>query len=236
MNEIIDFFVEPYKTATSLNIILEFIAATFGVVSVVFAKRENILVYPTGIISTGIYVYLLSQWNLYGDLIINIYYTLMSIFGWYMWSKIIDDKQNHIPISKTTLTDKAKAFGIFAFTSIFVIFVYRYYNVMPNHLGFSESLDFAYTNLTSGNIDDFRMATPFLDTFTTGIFFAAMWLMALKKIENWSLWIIGNIVSIPLYFAKGYGFTGIQYLIFLVLAIQAYKQWKKSLDNNLQTA
>jgi len=235
MNEIIDFFVEPYKTATSLYIILEFIAATFGVVSVVFAKRENILVYPTGIISTGIYVYLLSQWNLYGDLIINIYYTLMSIFGWYMWSKIIDDKQNHIPISKTTLTDKAKAFGIFAFTSIFVIFVYRYYNVMPNHLGFSESLDFAYTNLTSGNIDDFRMATPFLDTFTTGIFFAAMWLMALKKIENWALWIIGNIVSIPLYFAKGYGFTGIQYLIFLVLAIQAYKQWKKSLDNNLQT-
>jgi nicotinamide mononucleotide transporter len=235
MNEIIDFFVEPYKTATSLNIILEFIAATFGVVSVVFAKRENILVYPTGIISTGIYVYLLSQWNLYGDLIINIYYTLMSIFGWYMWSKIIDDKQNHIPISKTTLTDKAKAFGIFVFTSIFVIFVYRYYNVMPNHLGFSESLDFAYTNLTSGNIDDFRMATPFLDTFTTGIFFAAMWLMALKKIENWALWIIGNIVSIPLYFAKGYGFTGIQYLIFLVLAIQAYKQWKKSLDNNLQT-
>jgi len=235
MNEIIDFFVEPYKTATSLYIILEFIAATLGVVSVVFAKRENILVYPTGIISTGIYVYLLSQWNLYGDLIINIYYTLMSIFGWYMWSKIIDDKQNHIPISKTTLTDKAKAFGIFAFTSIFVIFVYRYYNVMPNHLGFSESLDFAYTNLTSGNIDDFRMATPFLDTFTTGIFFAAMWLMALKKIENWALWIIGNIVSIPLYFAKGYGFTGIQYLIFLVLAIQAYKQWKKSLDNNLQT-
>ena len=235
MNEIIDFFIEPYKTATTLNIILEFVAATFGVISVVFAKRENILVYPTGIISTGIYVYLLSQWSLYGDLIINIYYTLMSIFGWYMWSKIIDDKQNHIPISRTTFEDKIKAIGIFAFTSVFVIFVYRYYNVMPNTLGFSESINFAYTNLTSGHIDGFRMATPFLDTFTTGIFFAAMWLMALKKIENWTLWIIGNIVSIPLYFAKGYGFTGIQYLIFLILAIQAYKQWKKSLDNNRQT-
>jgi len=235
MNEIIDFFIEPYKTATTLNIILEFVAATFGVISVVFAKRENILVYPTGIISTGIYVYLLSQWSLYGDLIINIYYTLMSIFGWYMWSKIIDDKQNHIPISRTTFADKIKAIGIFAFTSVFVIFVYRYYNVMPNTLGFSESINFAYTNLTSGHIDGFRMATPFLDTFTTGIFFAAMWLMALKKIENWTLWIIGNIVSIPLYFAKGYGFTGIQYLIFLILAIQAYKQWKKSLDNNRQT-
>ena len=236
MNDILDFFIEPYKTATSLNIILEFIAATFGVISVVLAKRENILVYPTGIISTGIYVYLLSQWNLYGDLIINIYYTLMSIFGWYMWSKVIDEKQNHISISKTTFKDKIKAFGIFAFTSIFVIIVYRYYNVIPNDLSFSESINFAYTNLTSGHIEDFRITTPFLDTFTTGIFFAAMWLMALKKIENWILWILGNIVSIPLYFAKGYGFTGIQYLIFLVLAIQAYIQWKKSLNNNHQTA
>jgi len=236
MNEIIDFFIEPYTTATTLNIILEFVAATFGVISVIFAKRENILVYPTGIISTGIYVYLLSQWNLYGDLIINIYYTLMSVFGWYMWSKIIDDKKNHIPISKTNTKDKLKAFGIFAFTSIFVILVYRYYNVMPNHLGLIESLNFAYTNLTSGSIEDFRIAVPFLDTFTTGIFFAAMWLMALKKIENWTFWIFGNIVSIPLYFVKGYGFTGIQYFIFLILAIQAYKQWKKSLNKNQQTA
>ena len=236
MNELVNFFIEPYKTATTLNIILEFVAATFGVISVIFAKRENILVYPTGIISTGIYVYLLSQWNLYGDLIINIYYTLMSVFGWYMWSKIIDDKKNHIPISRTNINDKFKAFGIFVFTSIFVIFVYRHYNVMPNHFGFSESLNFAYTNLTSGSIEDFKTAVPFLDTFTTGIFFAAMWLMALKKIENWTLWIIGNIVSIPLYFVKGYGFTGIQYFIFLILAIQAYKLWKKSLNNNQQTA
>ena len=232
MNELVDFFIEPYKTATTLNIILEFVAATFGVISVIFAKRENILVYPTGIISTGIYVYLLSQWNLYGDLIINIYYTLMSVFGWYMWSKTIVDKKNHIPISRTNINDKFKAFGIFVFTSIFVIFVYRHYNVMPNHFGFSESLNFAYTNLTSGSIEDFKTAVPFLDTFTTGIFFAAMWLMALKKIENWTLWIIVNIVSIPLYFVKGYGFTGIQYFIFLILAIQAYKLWKKSLNNN----
>lgn len=235
MNSIVDFFTEPYRTATALNIILEFIAASFGVASVLFAKRENILVYPTGIISTGIYVYLLSQWDLYGDLIINIYYTLMSIFGWYMWSKVIDDKKNHIPISRTNKTDKLKAFGIFLFTSVFVIVVYRYYNVMPNTLNFTESINYAVSNLTSGSIEDFRKATPFIDTFTTGIFFAAMWLMALKKIENWTLWIIGNIASIPLYFVKGYGFTGIQYLIFLILAILAYNQWKKSLNNNQQT-
>jgi nicotinamide mononucleotide transporter len=236
MKEILDFFLEPYQTATTLNIILEIIAASFGVISVIFAKRENILVFPTGIISTGIYVYLLSQWNLYGDLIINMYYTLMSLFGWYMWSKVIDSQKNHIPISRTSTLDKVKATGIFIFTAIFVIAVYRYYNVMPNSLGFSESVHFAYSNITSGNLEDFRKATPFLDTFTTGMFFAAMWLMALKKIENWTLWIVGNVVSIPLYFVKGYGFTGIQYFIFLILAIQAYFIWKKSLNNNQQTA
>lgn len=236
MNELIDFFLEPYRTASALNIVLEFLAASFGVASVLFAKKENILVYPTGIVSTGIYVYLLSQWNLYGDLIINIYYTLMSVFGWYMWSKVIDDKKNHIPISRTTTKDKFKAIGIFLFTSIFVIIVYRYYNVMPNSLNFTESINYAFSNLTSGNLEKFREATPFIDTFTTGIFFAAMWLMALKKIENWTLWILGNIASIPLYFVKGYGFTGVQYFIFLILAILAYKQWRINLNKNQQTA
>ncbi|MFT6756079.1 MAG: nicotinamide mononucleotide transporter [Urechidicola sp.] len=230
MSEIIDFFIEPYRTASALNIALEFIAAFFGVISVFYAKKENILVFPTGIISTVIYVYLLSQWNLYGDLIINIYYTIMSVYGWYMWSKIIDNDKNHIPISRTTKSDKIKAFGIFIFTSIFVIIVYRYYNVIPSNLGFTESINYAINKLTSRNLTNFREGTPYLDTFTTGIFFAAMWLMANKKIENWTLWIAGNIVSIPLYFVKGYGFTGIQYSIFLILAILGYRQWKKNLD------
>lgn len=236
MNELLDFFIEPYKNATAINIVLEFTAAFFGVISVIYAKRENILVFPTGIISTAIYVYLLSQWNLYGDLIINIYYTIMSLYGWYMWRKIIDDEKHHIPISRTTSTDKLKTLGIFLFTSVFVVIVYRYYNVMPNSLGLTDSVSYAYENMTSGSLEDFRKITPYLDTFTTGIFFAAMWLMANKKIENWTFWIAGNIVSIPLYFIKGYGFTGIQYSIFLILAFQGYLAWKKSLNKSLQTS
>ena len=231
MNELLDFFIEPYKNAETLNVIFELIAAFFGVLSVFYAKKENILVFPTGIISTALYVYLLSKWNLYGDLIINIYYTIMSIYGWYMWSKIIDTEKNHIPISRTNASDKLKALGIFLFTSVFVIVVYRYYNVMPNELSLSESVRFASVNMFSGSLESFRKITPFLDTFTTGIFFAAMWLMANKKIEHWVLWIAGNIVSIPLYFVKGYGFTGIQYTIFLILAIQGYIAWRKSLDS-----
>ncbi len=231
MSDLIQFFLEPYQTATTFNIILEFLAALFGVISVFYARKENILVFPTGIISTAIYVYLLSQWTLYGDLIINVYYTLMSVYGWYMWHKVIDDKHAHIAISRTNTSDKLKAFAIFLFTSIFVIVVYRYYDVMPNHLNFTESVAYAWQHLSSGKLEDFRMATPFLDTFTTGIFFAAMWLMANKKIENWTLWIVGDVVSIPLYFVKGYGFTGIQYAIFLGIAIMAYFSWRKAIEN-----
>ncbi len=235
METLYNFFLEPYQEATTLNIILELIAALFGIISVIYAKRENILVFPTGIISTGLYVYLLSQWNLYGDLIINIYYTLMSIYGWVMWSRITST-DNMLLITRTNKNDKLKTFGIFLFTSVFVIVVYRYYNVMPNKLGFSDSINFAITNMTSGSLEDFRKITPFLDTFTTGIFFAAMWLMANKKVESWLFWIIGNIVSIPLYFIKGYGFTGVQYTFFLILAFQGYALWKKSLNKpKLQT-
>lgn len=231
--DFIKFFLEPYYNASILNISLEFIAAFFGVLSVFFAKKENILVFPTGILSTGLYVYLLSQWNLYGDLIINIYYTLMSIYGWYMWSKVIDEEKNQIPITKSNKKDKLKAFGIFSFTSVFVIVVYRYYNVMPNELSFGESISYAYEKITSGTLTEFRKATPYMDTFTTGAAFAAMWLMANKKLENWTFWIIVNIVSIPLYFVKGYGFTGIQYGIFLVLAVLGYIEWKKKLKNGV---
>ncbi|MCV6630078.1 MAG: nicotinamide riboside transporter PnuC [Flavobacteriaceae bacterium] len=208
MNPIFEFFLTPYKEATTFNIVLEITAVVFGIASVWFAKKESIWVYPTGIISTAIYVYICYQFTLYGDLIINVYYTLMSIYGWYMWAKLVGDQ--HIPITKCNQLDWMKTLGIFISTAIFVIGVYLYFN-------------------------RFDRMTDYFDTFTTGVFFAAMWLMANKKIEHWILWIFGNIISIPLYFIKGLGFSGIQFTIFLVLAIQGYIEWKKSINKKIQT-
>ena len=208
MSQIFDFFLEPYRTASTLNITLEILAVIFGVSSVWYAKKESIWVYPTGIISTAIYVYICYQFTLYGDLIINIYYTLMSIYGWYMWTRLI--KGDHIEITKSSRKDLINALGIFISTAVFVILVYLYFN-------------------------RFDRITDYFDTFTTGIFFAAMWMMANKKIEHWLLWIGGNIISIPLYFIKGLGFSGIQFTIFLILAILGYIEWKKNLNKNLQT-
>ncbi len=230
MNEIINFFTSPYQNTPTIYIVIEFIAMAFGILSVYFSKKANILVYPTGIISTILYVYLLSKWQMYGDLIINIYYTLMSIYGWWVWSRIIDkDTNQHISITKSIKKDWILTFAIFVFTSAFVIFVYRYYNVMPNSLGFKESIDYAWSHLSTGKLQEIKKVTPFLDTFTTGAAFAAMWLMANKKLESWILWIIVNVASVPLYFIKGYGFTGVQYFIFLVLAFYGYKEWKNKM-------
>ena len=229
MCDIVHFLLEPYRNAAWVQILLEVIAAAFGVSSVVFAKRESIMVFPFGIISTAIYVYLLAQWTLYGDLIINIYYTAMSVYGWYMWSKISSENQAHISISKTTTKEKWFAIFIFLSTSIFVLIIYRYYDVISKELSIAESVRYVIVEIMSGELNRLREITPYLDTFTTGVFFAAMWLMARKKIENWQLWIWGNMVSIPLYLVKGYGFTSLHYLVFLILAIQGYRQWRKKL-------
>ena len=209
MNEIIDFFLRPYVAASLGMILLEVAAVVFGVTSVWFAKKENIWVYPTGIISTAIYVYICYRFDLYGDIIINVYYTAMSVYGWYIWSKVVEG--HHIEITTMNKKDILKAIGIFAGTAIFVVCIYLYFN-------------------------RFDRITDYFDTFTTGVFFAAMWLMANKKIEHWLLWIAGNIISIPLYFIKGLGFSGIQFIIFLVIAIYGYSAWKKHLNNSHQTA
>ncbi|HLT53338.1 MAG TPA: nicotinamide riboside transporter PnuC [Flavobacteriaceae bacterium] len=209
MNHIFDFFLEPYRNAETFDIVLEVCAVIFGIVSVWYAKKEHILVYPTGIVSTVIYVYICYRFTLYGDLLINIYYTIMSVYGWYMWARMVEGEQLEVTVS--TKKDWLKTIGIFIATAVFVVAVYLYFN-------------------------RFDRATDYIDTFTTGIFFAAMWMMANKKLEHWILWIVGDLISIPLYFVKGLGFSGIQFTIFLVLAYLGYKEWKNHLNKNLQTA
>ena len=203
MKEIIDFFSTPYTGVTAFHITLEIVAVFFGIASVLYAKKENIWVFPTGIISTVLYVYICYQFTLYGDVVINLYYTLMSLYGWYVWNHKTSGQS--IEITKSNPLDMLKALGIFISTAAFVVGVYLYF-------------------------DRFDRVTDYFDTFTSGIFFAGMWLMAHKKIEHWMFWILGNLISIPLYFVKGLGFSGLQFTIFLVLAIQGYIEWKKHLN------
>ena len=202
MKEFIDFFFQPYYASSTLDVLLELIAVSFGIASVIFAKSENILVFPTGIISTILYVIICYKFILFGDMLINIYYTLMSLYGWYVWSFKVSGKNIVITISKKN--DLVKSAFIFLSTIVIISGIYVYFDRMSN-------------------------VTDYLDTFTSAIFFTAMWLMANKKIEHWIFWIIGNLISIPLYFVKGLGFSSIQFTIFLILAIIGYMEWKKNL-------
>lgn len=210
MKEVLDFFIAAYKGTPAYLIFLEGIAFVFGILSVWYAKKENILVYPTGIICTAITVYLLNVNEYYGDMMMNIYYTVMSIYGWWNWSRKKGNKYL-VPISRTNLSEKLVGILFFVFTMIVTYFVYKAYG--------------------------YTLQTPnYIDIVTSGIFFTAMWYMANKKLENWTLWIIADVITIPLYAYRGLGMLSLQYLIFTILAIQGYIEWKKSLNNNLQTA
>jgi len=208
MQPIFDFFFDQYYGYPTLFIVLEVIAVIFGFLSVLYSKQNNILVYPTGIISTMIFVYLLWQWELLGDMMIYAYYFSMRIYGWYIWTRKVDD-EHFTPITNTTKKENWQSLFIFIATLIFVFAVYEYFDKWTNW-------------------------TAYVDTFTTAIFFVGMWQMAKRKIENWIFWIIGDIISVPLYFYKGLTLTALQYFVFTIIAIYGYKAWQKNLRNDLR--
>lgn len=204
MVELYDFFLEAYSTYSKLDIGLEFLAFSFGIISVIYAKKENILVYPTGIICTVITVYLLYKAQYFGDMMMNIYYSLMSIYGWWNWSRIQNDKYL-LKITRFSKNDLGLTVFLFLLTITITYAVYTF-------------------NLTEIKIPNY------IDIFTSGIFFTAMWLMANKKLESWVFWIIGDVITVPLYAYRGLGMLSLQYIIFTILAIQGYIEWKKHLS------
>lgn len=210
MSQIFDFFLEPYYERETYLIVLEGIAFFFGIASVVFAKRENILVYPTGIVATIITVYIFWIDDLFGDMMMNFYYSVMSIYGWYNWLQIKNNKSESEQITRTTVKENGIGFLLFLLTMAVTYGVY----------------------LWSGKTIE---TSNYIDIFTSGVFFTAMWFMANKKLENWTLWIIADIITVPLYAYRGWGMFSLQYLIFTILAIQGYFAWKNSLNRKLQT-
>ncbi|WP_298489216.1 nicotinamide riboside transporter PnuC [uncultured Maribacter sp.] len=208
MSLIFDWIFAQYQGTATHLIVLEFVGVFFGFLSVWYSKKENILVFPTGIISTAIFVYILLVFGLLGDMLINAFYFIMSIYGWYFWTRKVD-KDRYTPITKMTNIDKKYSIIMFISTILFVCLVYFVFN-------------------------KFDSWTAYVDSFTTAIFFVGMWLMAKKKLANWIFWIVGDVISVPLYLYKGLVFTAIQYLLFTIIAVYGYKAWKKSISKSPQ--
>ncbi len=209
MSQLFNFLFEQYSSYETIDIILEIIGVVFGFLSVWYSKQNKIWVFPTGMISTSIFVYLLLKWGLLGDMMINAYYFIMSVYGWYIWTRKVDE--SHVtPISRTTKKESKIGILIFFATLLFVFAVYQVFEKWTSWVAY-------------------------VDTVTTALFFVGMWLMAKRKLENWIFWIIGDLISIPLYTYKGFVFTSIQYLGFTFIAIFGYLAWKKSLNKHRQT-
>ena len=209
MSQIFESLFAQYATYQSLDITLEITGVVFGLLSVWLAKKNHIGVFPTGMISTSIYVYLLLKWGLVGDMMINAYYFGMSVYGWVIWTQV-NDQQQTTPISRINKQEWRYLLLLLVGSLGFVYGVYQWFGL-------------------------WNSSTAVIDTLTTAIFFSGMWLMALRKIENWIFWIVGDIISVPLYLFKGFSFTSLQYLIFTFIAIYGYLEWKKILDKHPAT-
>jgi nicotinamide mononucleotide transporter len=181
----------------------EWVSTIAQIASVWYAKKNNILVYPTGIIGV-----LLASWvyfaiaspPLYADATLNIYYFLMSVYGWYNWTKTKDDHAFVYEISWNTKKELIQSIIGFFVSWILVFLLLKYW--------------------TNSN-------TPILDSLVSSSAFIAMWWMAKRKIENWLAWIFSNIIAIPLNFYKGFMLFTLMYILFLVMAYLGYREWLK---------
>jgi nicotinamide mononucleotide transporter len=180
----------------------EWVSTVLQIASVWYAKKNNVLVYPTGIIGVllAFWVYrFISTPPLYADAYLNIYYFLMSVYGWYNWVQKKDSDEKY-PISWCTKNEL-----IYGLTFFVVSWVAIY---------------FLLVNITDSN-------TPLLDSLVSSSAVTAMWWMAKRKVENWLAWIFSNIVAIPLNFYKGFMLFTLMYVLFLVMAYMGYIGWKK---------
>ena len=199
-----DFF-HQFISGIQQTTFLEFIGVFGGIGSVWFSRKENILVYPVGLINTIIYIYLSIKGHLLGEATVNFYYTVMSIYGWYLWSK--KDETNQEVVLHISFSNRKEWLQQLLFFSAFYLAIFA-------------ALSWAKQAFAPE-------AIPWADAFASATAFTGMWLMARKKVESWIWWIATNIASIPLYFIKGYVFTSVQFVVLLILAVAGLITWMK---------
>ena len=210
-----ELFIKPYEEYTFFQIFLEAVAAFFGLLSVFFSVKRNIWVYPTGIISTTIYVYILFNFGLLGDMLINVYYSIMSIYGWISWNKNTENQIISVDFAKKK--DWLVGLNLFVMSFVAVCGVYYFTPFIDNHFSMN-GISFGFQQLDWAN---------WLDIFTTSLFLIGMWFMAKRKVENWLFWIVGDLICIPMMLYKGLGITSLQYLVFTTMAVMGYLEWLK---------
>lgn len=192
-----------WQAATESSL-AEWVAVISGILSVWFSKKENVLVYPVGLINTIIYTWISFVYHLPGEATVNFYYTVMSLYGWYNWMR---KTEQHEAIVHIKFSDRREWITeILFFLVCYLVLFYA---------------------LTSLRDLFFEGAIPWADALASAAAFTGMWLMTKKKVESWYWWILTNIVSIPLYFVKGLELTSVYYFILLLIAGSGLISWQQ---------
>ena len=199
-------FYHQFISGIQQTTFLEFIGVFAGIGSVWFSRKENILVYPVGLVNTIIYIYLSIKGHLLGEATVNFYYTVMSIYGWHLWSK--KDEKNQEVVLHISFSNRKEWVQQLLFFATFYLAIF-------------SALSWAKQAFAPE-------AIPWADAFASATAYTGMWLMARKKVESWIWWIATNIASIPLYFIKGYVFTSVQFVVLLFLAVAGLITWMKT--------
>lgn len=178
--------------------VIEWLAVGFGVSEVLLAKKNNIWLYPTGIVSILLGMFLLLNVKLYAEMLLSIYYLVMSVYGWMIWKKRKQDGESQVSWS----TNRELTIAVL----ISVVGFFVFYFALRNH--------------TDSDV-------PLLDAFVSSTAWAGMWLLAKRKIENWIFLNISNIVAIPLLFHKKLPLMACLTTFLFVVAIFGFISWKR---------
>lgn len=183
---------------------LEYTAVIAGIISVWFSQREQVWVYPTGLINTVLFIYICWKGQLFGEASVNVYYTIMSLYGWWLWTRKNEQSETVWKIQFSTQKEWVMQLLFFGVT----------YGLLFSAISWLQN-SFAPD------------AIPWADALASASAYTGMWLMARKKVESWYWWILTNITSIPLFYVKGYVFTSVQFMVLLIMAVYGWKAWKK---------
>ncbi|HQE12890.1 MAG TPA: nicotinamide riboside transporter PnuC [Flavipsychrobacter sp.] len=183
--------------ATSLT---EYVAVFFGILSVLYAKKNHVLLYPTGIISTSLFVWIMSEAGLYAESALNSYYFIMSLYGWWLWHQH-KESENAKAITKASKRDWMVVLVITLFGWALLYFILK--------------------NYTTSDVAGW-------DAWVSATAWAGMWLLAKHKLENWLLLNISNLIAIPLQVHKGIPLTALLTVFLFIIAIFGYLRWRKS--------
>jgi len=184
----------------------EVIAVLTGILSVWLTKKENVILYPVGICSVSIWIYLCWIGDLFGQSIINLFFLIMNIYGWHNWQSKDDNQKFKIQIKKNNAIENVMVVIISIFLSALIFVLINQFQK-----------------------EDASLFYVLLESIITGLNFVAMWLMAWKRIEHWYLWIIGDILCIPLFIFKDYTLGVIQFSIFIFVSYLGFVEWSKKI-------